>query len=455
MSILTSLFTGVSGLGANGQALSVIGDNIANGNTVGFKGSRAVFGDVMSQALGGSSSTQIGRGASMNAAQQVFTQGNFETSANPLDMAVDGDGFFIAKEVNGGTFYTRAGQSSLDKSGYIVTSSGLRVQGYLYDASGSPTGAIGDINVATVNSNPNPTAKMYLQSNLDSRSATASAWVSLGAGSTTGPTSGTYNFNTTMTVFDTQGNDHPVSIYYRKVDSATRDNTWEVHMVYNSSNTATANYKEVGYGGANDCLYLSFSPSGVLWDVRAGTVAAPPAEPAALQAFTAKDLTLDFTAWTGGTAPDSTISTNFQYSGVSSTQYGSPSTMIFQNQDGWTSGSLRSLTISQAGVIGGVFTNGQVKNIAQVAVAKFIAPGGLTKMGRNLFAESFDSGQPVIGTPGSSGRGNIMPNSVELSNVDLADEFVKMIAAQRGFQANTKVITSSDAMLSEIMNIIR
>ncbi|HIJ60688.1 MAG TPA: flagellar hook-basal body complex protein, partial [Nitrospirae bacterium] len=145
----------------------------------------------------------------------------------------------------------------------------------------------------------------------------------------------------------------------------------------------------------------------------------------------------------------------FGYAGNNSTQYGSPSTTIFQTQDGWTSGSLRALTVGQDGVLSGVFTNGQVKNIAQVTIAKFTNPAGLTKMGRNMFAESSDSGQPAVGSPGTSGRGKILANSLEMSNIDLADEFVKMIAAQRGFQANTRVITTSDGLLGEVMNIVR
>lgn len=443
MSVLTSLFTGVSGLNVNGQALSIIGDNIANSNTVGFKGSRSIFGDVLSQAMAGSSAVQIGRGASLLRSQALFTQGNFETSSNPLDMAVDGEGFFVVKEPAGGTFYTRAGQSGLDKDGYIVTPTGLRYQGYLYDANGNATGSVGDVNVATVNSNPNASSTVNLEANLDSREAAAGvAWAVVAA---SGPVSGSYNFNTTMTVYDSQGNDHPVSVYYRK----TASNKWEGHFVYNDSAAGT-NYVEVDFNAAagTQPLYLTFNASGVLTSVDNSAVVG-----GVVQAYNG---VFDFSDWVdpvGGTTQS--ISIGMGYNGVNSTQYGSPSTMVFQNQNGWTAGSLRALTISSEGVIGGVFTNGQVKNIAQIALSRFVSPEGLTKMGKSLYAQSFDSGQAVIGTPNTSGRGGILANTTELSNVDIAEEFVKMIAAQRGFQANARVITTSDNMLQEVTNIVR
>ncbi|TAN44374.1 MAG: flagellar hook protein FlgE [Nitrospirae bacterium] len=446
--MLTSLFTGVSGLNTNGQALSIVGDNIANSNTVGFKGSRSIFGDVLSQALGGSSAVQIGRGASMLRTQALFTQGNFETSNNPLDMAVDGEGFFVVKEPTGGTFYTRSGQSGLDKDGYIVSPTGLRYQGYLYDANGNFTGSLGDVNVATVNSNPSASSQVNLEANLDSReSIKATAWSLVAA---SGPVSGCYNFNTTMTVYDSQGNDHPVSIYYRK----TASNTWDAHFVYNNSATST-NYVEIDFDGGTagtQPLTLTFDSSGTLTGVDIVDTAPPGI--AAPTAPAAKNAVFDFTSWVGGAATQ-TIAISMGYNGINTTQYGSPSTMVFQNQNGWTAGSLRALTISSNGVIGGVFTNGQVKNIAQVALSRFVSPEGLTKMGKSLYAQSFDSGQAVIGTPNTSGRGGILPNTVELSNVDIAEEFVRMIAAQRGFQANARVITTSDNMLAEVTNIVR
>jgi len=428
MGILGSMFTGVSGLATNGLALSVIGDNIANTNTSGFKGSRTVFADVLSQTSSGGSAMQIGRGSQMLTVQQLFTQGTFETTANPLDMGIDGDGFFVVQEYQGGTFYTRAGHFVMDKNGFVVNPEGLRLQGYQYNDAGQPTGAIGDINVATVNSNPNATTLMNVQVNLDSRStAPTVTWNVLSA---TGVTPGSYNFQTTITIYDSLGNSHPVGVYFRRTATPGQ---WQARFVYDNGLPGTPNYVEA----TNSPVTLQFNTSGVLTS---------PLNPTLLQ--------FPWDAGWGNETPQS-ISVEFGYAGNNSTQYGSPSTTIFQTQDGWTSGSLRALTVSQDGILTGVFTNGQVKPIAQVVVAKFTSPSNLTRMGRNIFAESADSGQPAIGQPGTSGRGRVMANSLEMSNIDLADEFVRMIAAQRGFQANTRVITTSDGLLGEIMNLTR
>lgn len=604
MSILTSLFTGVSGLTTNGQALSIIGDNISNSNTTAFKSSRAVFGDILSQAMG-TSSSQIGRGTSLIASQQLFSQGTFETTSNPLDMAIDGNGFFMVKDSSGAQFYTRAGDFTLSKDGFIVNSEGMKVQGYLYDTSGKPTGAIGDINAATVNSsNPSATTTMSLEANLDSRTvAPTTAW---SVSTATGPVAGSYNFNTSVTVYDSQGNAHPAGVYFSKIDAnsiagaaeakanaaaaaaaykataagtadpltaaqvaaqltsgtaaaatvtaavnaynaanataipltgaadfttsslasslsatataaaaaaaaaykataaGTADpltaaqvaaqltagtapaatvtaavnaynaahstavqltsdsfsanppyaNTWEAHVVYNTSATGT-NYQEASYPSGNTALFLQFDSSGKLTNVAPGVSGTPPANIGSGTTLT-QSLGYDFKAWTGSTTvPTQTIGLNFGYQGTNTTQYGSESSMTFQNQDGWTSGSLSALNVDTNGILSGVFTNGQNRSISQVALASFTNPNGLTKMGKNIYAESFDSGQSAIGTPATSGRGAIQSSSLEMSNVDIADQFVQMISAQRGFEANTKVITTTDDLLSQVLAMKR
>lgn len=460
MSLLGSLFTGVSGLGANGNALAVIGDNIANSNTSAFKGSRPIFADILSQAMGGGTKLQIGRGSRLLATQQMFGQGTFENSANPIDMAIDGDGFFILEEPSGAKFYSRAGEFVLDKEGYVITPEKYRVQGYLFNSAGEPSGLIGSINIAGLNSEPNATSRIHLQANLDSRSnpITNIAW---NVSPVDGPVSGSYNFNTTITVFDGQGNEHPISVYFTKL----APNIWQAHFIYaTSTNTVNPNYSEVDFNqnaAGVQPLTLFFDENGNLRSVQNDV------NSTGISLVTNNFVTMNeslntllpipgqfnFTAWTGGA--DQVIDINFQYNANFTSQYGSPSSMIYQQQNGWTSGALRALTVSPDGTMSGVFTNGQVKRVAQVAIARFIAPTGLTKMGKNLFAESSESGQPIIGTPGTSGRGTIMSGAIEMSNVDIAEEFVRMIAAQRGFQANTRVITTSDAMLGEILNIVR
>jgi len=428
--VLTSIFTGISGLNANAMALSVIGDNIANANTVGFKASRANFGDILSQTLGGAAAMQVGRGAMIYDVQKLFTQGTLETTANPLDLAIEGDGFFVVQQVNGPTYYTRAGQFRIDKNGYVVDSNGYRLQAYEM-LEGSRTGAIGDVNLAGLMSAPSATGGIRLQVNLDSRDEQPSTWTGPSGGNLPDPD--TYNFSTAITIYDSQGNPHLVYTYFRK----TGINVWEAHVVYNnSSDPDNPNYVEIDFDSTSpgtQPITLTFKEDGSL-----NTITPDPAT-----------ASFDFDAW-GATSPQ-TVTFNF----TNSTQYGSPNAVVFQTQDGYTSGNLIAITVDQNGIISGVFTNGQVKSVAQVVLAKFVAAHNLTKVGKNLFLESYASGGPTYGAPGTIGVGTVYANSLESSNVDLAEEFIRMIAAQRGYQANVRVITTTDNMLNELMNVVR
>ncbi|WP_141266266.1 flagellar hook protein FlgE [Thermodesulfovibrio sp. Kuro-1] len=423
--MLTSLFTGISGLNANGLALSVIGDNIANANTVGFKASRANFGDILSQTLGGASAMQVGRGTMIIDIQKMFTQGTLETTSNPLDLAIEGDGFFVVRQLNGPTYYTRAGQFRLDKDGYVVDPNGYRLQAYQMDATGSVTGEINDVYLAGLMSEPSATNKINMQVNLDSRDDTRTWSFTPGANL---PNSAVYNFSTAITVYDSLGNPHLVYTYFVK----TTANQWQAHVIYNTSATGTPNYVEMDFAGTQP-ITLTFDADGKLTTVT-------PANPTG---------TFDFTAW--GAAANQQIAFDF----TNSTQYGSPNAVVFQNQNGYSSGNLIAITVDQDGVISGVFTNGQVKKVAQVVLAKFVAAHNLTKVGKNLFLESYGSGGPTYGAPGTVGVGSVYANSLESSNVDLAEEFIRMIAAQRAYQANVRVITTTDNMLNELMNIVR
>lgn len=419
--MLTSLFTGISGLNANGLALSVIGDNIANANTVGFKASRANFADILSQTLGGASAMQVGRGTMIIDIQKLFTQGTLETTSNPLDLAIEGDGFFVVRQLNGPTYYTRAGQFRLDKEGYVVDPNGYRLQAYKMDASGNVTGEIGDVYLAGLMSDPSATNKISMQMNLDSRDDTPSAQWTPPSG-TNLPASDTYNFSTAITIYDSLGNPHLVYTYFVKTDV----NTWDAHVIYGASNDPNnPNYTEVG------SFTLNFDNTGRL-------TTNPPTT----------SFTFDFTPW--GAA-----SSNITFDFTGSTQYGSPNAVVFQTQNGYSSGNLIAVTVDQDGVVSGVFTNGQVKKVAQVVLAKFVAAHNLTKIGNNLYLESYGSGGPTYGAPGTVGVGKVYANSLESSNVDLAEEFIRMIAAQRAYQANVRVITTTDNMLNELMNIIR
>ncbi|MEW6601430.1 MAG: flagellar hook protein FlgE [Nitrospirota bacterium] len=427
---LTSLFTAVSGMNANGTALSVISDNVANMNTHGFKASRAAFGDILSQQLGES---QVGRGVLLTDVAPQFTQGTFENTASVLDMAVDGEGLFILKD-SSGTYYSRAGQFSVDKDGYVVNPGGTKLQGYALDLTGASSG-LGDINISSVNSAPSATANVSISANLDSRESIISAF------DVTDPNN-TSNFSSSISVYDSLGNGHIVNIYFTK----TASNTWSWNAVVSAADNAniyapaTAAVDEIQATGT-----LTFNSDGKL--LTETTAAAPTGgfdfEGGATQNQT---ITFDFgdsITTDSGTGLDGT------------TQFGSNSSTSFQNQDGYASGSLKSITISQDGTMTGIFTNGQTRGVAQIAIAKFVAPTQLIKMGRNLYAESTDSGQPIISTPGTSGTGTVLSNTLELSNVDLAEEFVKMILSQRGFQANSRVISTSDELMQELVNLKR
>lgn len=422
--MLTSLFTGISGLNANSLALSVIGDNVANANTVGFKASRANFGDILSQTLGGSSAMQIGRGAMIIDIQKLFSQGTLETTSNPLDLAIEGDGFFVIRQENGPTYYTRAGQFRINKDGYMVDPNGYLLQAYQIDANGNLTGGIGDVYLAGLASSPSASSNITMQVNLDSRDSVAQPWTFTSG--TTLPASNTYNYSTAITIYDSQGNPHLVYAYFRKTDQ----NEWEARIVYDNRQSVppgSVNYVEA----TGSPITLTFDANGNLTSTPTGS------------------LTFNFAYWTGGGTQPVTINLS------NSTQFGSPNAVFFQNQNGYTAGNLIAVTVDQDGVIAGVFTNGQVRNVAQVVLAKFVAAHNLTKVGKNLFLESFSSGGPTYGAPGTVGVGKVFANSLEASNVDLAEEFIRMIAAQRGYQANVRVITTTDNMLNELMNIVR
>jgi flagellar hook protein FlgE len=426
--MLTSLYTAITGMNANGTWLSVIGDNIANMNTVGFKASRIAFGDVLAGVAG---SLQVGRGVLISDVSPLFTQGSFETTSNALDLSIDGDSFFIVDE-SGAQYYTRAGQFSTDKDGNIVNSDGLILQGYQADASGNITGAIGNLQIAGRQSLAHPTTSAEISLNLNATGAVQTTPFTLdGNGDGTSNDPANYNFSNTISVYDSQGGIHQVTLYFEK----TADNAWTVHYVYPDS----ANPDQLLEAGTQS---LTFDTNGALIDDSSGSaisfdfggsVTSP------------QDIAFDFGTGTAeaGDGLDGT------------TQYASDFGVMNLTQDGYPAGSLTSISISESGVITGVFTNGQTRAIGQIALAKFAAPDSLAKLGRNLYAESFNSGQPLIGMADTAGLGRVLSNSLELSNVDLAEEFVKMISAQRGFQANSRIITTTDELLQELVNLKR
>ncbi len=444
--MLSALYTAVSGMDANSTSLSVIGDNIANMNTIGFKGSTASFGDVLSQSMSGASgSSQVGRGVEVTGVTPSFTQGSFESTSNGLDLAIDGDGLFMVNN-NGVRSYTRAGEFTLDKSGNIVNPDGYILQGYLADAGGNITGSVGNLQVNATQSPANATTQVSAAVNLD-----ASATVPAGAFTLDGNNDGVpndpanYNFSNTATVYDSQGGPHQVTMYFVK----TGANAWDVHYAY-PDQAVPSQLIEPGQtsGGAGavptgpaSVQHLTYNQDGSLNTDNSGTGIAFNFGPV----VAASTINFNYGTGTGETPPGTGLDL--------STQYSSSFSVMSVNQDGYASGSLQSVNVSDAGVLEGVFTNGQTRAIGQVALARFIAPTELTKLGKNLYSESFDSGQPIIGSANSSGNGKILSSSLELSNVDLAAQFVNMISSQRGFEANSKIITTTDQLMQELVNL--
>ncbi len=423
MSILSSIFTGVSGLNANGQELSVIGDNIANVNTIGFKGSRMAFGDILSQSLAGLSGTsQVGRGVAVNGVTTMFTQGSFQNTSSGLDLAIDGEGFFMVNS-GGATYYTRAGNFQVDQNGNVVTPSGAVLQGYLADATGTIGGTIGNVQILANTSLPRATSTADLSVNLDSGDSAiatgawggATGWV---GGTTAQPPSTAYNYTTSVTAYDSQGNAHQVNIDFEK----TGDNAWTAHYVYQD---ASGNYQSAG------TQTLAFNADGTI-----NTTTSNPSSGA---------LTFN---WGGGVAAGS-----IAFDLTATTQDAGSFAIANVTQNGYATGAIKNVLVDDHGVISAVFTNGQTRNLAQLCLAKFPAPTELTKTGNNLYAQSSSSGQPVVGAAQTSGLGRTLSNTLELSNVDIAEEFTSLISAQRGFQANTKIITTTDELLNELISI--
>ncbi|MDA9792955.1 flagellar hook protein FlgE [Bacteriovoracaceae bacterium] len=426
MSILSSLNVGVTGLQAAGGSMTVIGDNIANAGTFGFKASRAEFQDMLSKSLKGiDGGDQMGSGTKLAHITPIFTQGNINRTESITDLAVNGNGFF-AVEAPFGRGFTRDGSFRFDKEGALINSDGYKVLGFQSDEAGEVTNKLGEIKVGNTTIPASATKDITMTANLDSREKVM-------AFNAEDPDK-TSNFNTSMTVFDNVGTQRVVSMYFNK----SADNTWEYHAMVDGKDAQ---------GGVE----------GKMVEMAAGTIK-----------FNAKGQLEEETEsknafnFNGGAEQGQKIAFSFGESikeggdgNSATTQYGSNSSVARHTQDGTTAATLASMSFNDTGVLTAVYDNGVTRDIAQVVVGKFENNESLLKMGKNLFKESRKSGQAALGKPGSDGRGEILSKSIELSNVDLAGEFINLMAAQRNFQANTKTITTSDEMLQQVLNIKR
>ena len=431
MGISSALYSGVSGLQTNSHAMSVIGNNLAHTNTTGFKGARTVFSDLLSASVSGSGgSSQIGRGVGLSKVDNIFSQGTFESTESGLDVAIEGDGFFMLKEPGDDTmYYSRAGAFRFDQNGYLINPEGYRVQGQPFDrASGVLTpGEPRDIVVTDTGLIPaSMTTTMELNNNLNAAELPPTP---VPAGfDHTNPES--YNYSMSTQVFDSLGNPHLITSYFEK--DAAADNTWNWYWSAENADGDTIGGPAAAVGGQSGPMptQIVFNENGII---------DPPIGPQALGAID----------WVNGSNPAQNIELTFD-----TTQFNSASVVISQDQDGLGSGDLTSVNINEEGIVVASYSNGEKINIAQLALSKFQNPGGLRLEGSNLFVATAAAGPPRTGLPGAE-LGKIFTNSLEQSNVDMGNEFVRMITVQRGFQANSKIITTIDELLGELINLKR
>ena len=397
---------GLSGLNAAAKNLDVIGNNVSNAGTVGFKQSQAQFADVYANSLTGSGGSNIGIGTKVATVAQQFTQGNITATNNPLDIAINGGGFF-RMDINGEVNYQRNGQFQLDRMGFIVTPSGAKLTGYTANSSGVlSTGAPMPLSINTSDLSPQITTGVNAVINLDSSSQIPTV--------TPFDMNDPLSFNNSMSVsvYDSLGNQHTLQTYF--VKSAA--NTWDVHASLDGNPSFAIGTP------------LVFDASGTL---QSGS-----------------PITIPPQVLTTGASP-----LGFPVDFTGTTQFGSPFSVNALNQDGFTSGRLAGFNIGSDGTILGRYTNGQSKVLGQVVLASFSNPNGLQPLGNNMWAETATSGAALVGPPDSGSMGVLQSSAVEDSNVDLTAELVNMITAQRVYQANAQTIKTQDAVLQTLVNL--
>lgn len=405
---------GLSGLNGASKSLDAIGNNVSNASTVGFKQAQAQFADLFANSLSGAGASQIGIGTKIATIAQQFTQGNLTVTSNPLDVAINGKGFFRLDQ-NGVVVYSRNGQFQFDSEGFIVNSADLKLTGYSADANGNIVRAApAAIQISLADVSPQVTSEFRMVVNLPS---TESA-----------PTVTTFNPNDTKsytrstpgTIYDTLGNAHVLNTFYVKT---TTPNQWQVYATIDGTQTGA----DLG-AGASQPITLNFDSSGTL--------------------TTAMPLSASMAVSTGAASP---VAFTLDYTGT--TQFGSPFGVNDLQQDGYASGRLAGFDIGDDGIILGRYTNGKSRTLGQIVLADFRNPQGLGSLGNNLWTETSRSGLPVVGEPLTGSLGALQSSAVEDSNVDLTTELVNMITAQRIYQANAQTIKTQDTILQTIVNL--
>ncbi len=436
--MMRSLFAAVSGLRAHQTRMDVIGNNVANVNTPGFKSSRATFQEVFSQTLRGASSPsdismterggmnpmQIGLGVTTGSIDINHNSGNLQPTSRMADVAIEGKGFFVVQDGSTHAF-TRVGAFDTDGDGILVDSEGRKVLGWIPDQTtgllppDKSASALDPIRIAIgSNMTASATADIWWDKNLDAETA-------LGV-----------DKNVPITIYDSLGVEHTLEIILDRADNGAPPplpiaNTWNWRVEVDGNAAST-----LGTGR------LEFNPDGTLLEVQQWNALTSTWDP-----WTAPSFTYNLTNGA------SNLDVDLHFGAI--TQVAGPSSLDAGMINGWPTGTLESYTFDSKGVISGFYSNGQTRTLGQIAVANFANPGGLQKKGKSLFVDSNNSGAPDIGEAGIAGRGTIAPSSLEMSNVDLAEEFTQMIITQRGFQANSRIITVSDELLQELVSLKR
>lgn len=464
--MMRSLYSGVSGLKNHQVRMDVIGNNISNVNTHGFKTERVTFQDMISQELrgasepkeniGGVNPQQVGLGSLIAAIDKIMTQGSLQTTGKNTDVAMSGEGFFIVKDGDK-QFYTRAGAFNLDKNGYYVNpANGLKVQGWnaRLDDKGNKfinsSASIEDIIIPVYSKEPaRATSQIDFKSNLNSSAPAVppeATQEEITAMINDPDPKMRRGHVTTIKTFDDQGIQREFKMEFYKV----RDNTWKARLSMTDATQLSADVS--GTGGQNTQLpgntelEFGFTPDGKLVYVSDG-----------VDSMNSGKLNAKVSFRIAGNPAVQSFDLDLGEAGMVDgiTQFSSDFTTKAVKQDGYTMGYLESFSIDNSGTITGVFSNGVRQPLARIATAVFNNPAGLDKAGDTMFAYSMNSGEPNIGEAGVQGRGKINSGLLEMSNVDLSDQFTDMIVTQRGFQANSRTITTSDQMIQEVLGLKR
>lgn len=429
--------TALSGLQAAAAALNVTGNNIANASTTGFKASKAEFGDVYANSVLGGGANAIGNGVSITDVEQTFSQGNLNYTNNALDLAINGNGFFIVSS-QGQQLYTRNGAFGVDNTGSVVDNTGAILQGFPATANGTISGQLAGLEVKTENLPPIQTTNVNGLINLDSREIAPT----VATFDATDPDS--YNHATSLSVFDSQGNSHIMTQYFIKTGTA---NQWEMRVHIDG--------KDVGPPVAPattptaKTFTLNFSTDGLL------TSTTP--SPMVVDGWAPQDANGNYNGtetFVAGALPTSPPTTsNFSIDLAGTTQFGSVFAVNDINQNGFSTGLLSGIDIAQSGDVFARYTNGQGRVLGRVALANFSNVEGLSPQGSTQWSESFESGNPIVGSAGSASLGVIQSGALEESNVDLSQELVSLILAQRNYQANARAIETESTVTQAILQI--